>query len=308
MDYFSGNPLDYHYFMSLFEELVEKKIDDPFGKLARLIKYTRGEAKELIQHCSQMSQPDGFILAKKLLEKEYGDPHKVMSAYMKELNSWRTIKSGDIKGFKKFYRFLLKCNTNREGEVYLRLLDNPETLRILQLKLPQKIQDRWTRKAVQHREAHKKELDFTHFLEFIRVEVEVLDDPVYSSKPDQDDRGKNDPKDHKEPRYQYRPHDQREGNHRIQTTLATRVTKPHEACLYCADRHDLDTCQKFLQLEHKEKKEYLFRQKFCFYCYGPFSRDEHGYNKCKERRTCTQCEGNHPTALHQEGQVDSIET
>ena len=135
MDYFSGDPLDYHYFMSLFEELVEKKIDDPFGKLARLIKYTRGEAKELIQHCSQMAQPDGFLLAKKLLEKEYGDPHRITSAYMKELSSWKPIKSGDVKAFKRFYRFLLKCDTNRKGEVYLRFLDNPETLRILHLCL-----------------------------------------------------------------------------------------------------------------------------------------------------------------------------
>ena len=64
MDYFSGDPLEYRYFISLFEELVEKKVDDSFGKLARLIKYTRGEAKELIQHCIQLPQPDGFNVAK----------------------------------------------------------------------------------------------------------------------------------------------------------------------------------------------------------------------------------------------------
>ena len=35
-DYFSGDPLEYLYFISLFEELVEKEVDDSFGKLARL--------------------------------------------------------------------------------------------------------------------------------------------------------------------------------------------------------------------------------------------------------------------------------
>ena len=97
MDYFSGDPLDYQYFLSLFEELIEKKVDDPLGRLARLIKYTRGEAKELIQHCIQMPQPDGFNLAKDLLAKEYGDPHKVTAAYMKELNTWKVIRTGDLK-------------------------------------------------------------------------------------------------------------------------------------------------------------------------------------------------------------------
>ena len=176
--------------MSMFEELVEKKIVDPFGKLARLIKYTHGEAKKLIQHCSQMTQPDGFLMAKDLLEKEYGDPHKVTSAYMKELKSWKTLKSGDVREFKRFHRFLLKCSTNRKDE-YLKLLDNPETLRTLQSKLPHRLQEKWTRKAVQHRETNSTELNFAHFLAFIRIECKVLDDPVYSHSQQADAEDKN---------------------------------------------------------------------------------------------------------------------
>ena len=37
---FSGNPLENHYFMEVFKEVVEKRIDDPRGRLTRLIKYT----------------------------------------------------------------------------------------------------------------------------------------------------------------------------------------------------------------------------------------------------------------------------
>ena len=29
IDIFSGEPVDYHYFIAVFEEVVEKKIDDP---------------------------------------------------------------------------------------------------------------------------------------------------------------------------------------------------------------------------------------------------------------------------------------
>ena len=50
---FSGDPVDYHYFTVVFEEVVEKKIDDPQGRLTRLIKYTDGEPKEMIKHCIQ---------------------------------------------------------------------------------------------------------------------------------------------------------------------------------------------------------------------------------------------------------------
>ena len=36
---FEGNPLDFTYFMSMFQESVEKKIDGPSRRLTRLIKY-----------------------------------------------------------------------------------------------------------------------------------------------------------------------------------------------------------------------------------------------------------------------------
>ena len=38
LDVFAGNPLDFHYFIKLFHEVVEKRIDDPRGRLARLLK------------------------------------------------------------------------------------------------------------------------------------------------------------------------------------------------------------------------------------------------------------------------------
>ena len=42
LDIFDGNPLDFYYFMILFHEVVEKRIDDPTGRLARMLKYTNG--------------------------------------------------------------------------------------------------------------------------------------------------------------------------------------------------------------------------------------------------------------------------
>ena len=50
MEPFEGNPLDFTNFMSMFQESVEEKIDDPRGRLTRLIKYTRREPRELVKH------------------------------------------------------------------------------------------------------------------------------------------------------------------------------------------------------------------------------------------------------------------
>ena len=53
IDMFDRNPLEFNYFMSIFEEMVESKVVDPRGKLTRLINYTKGEVKELVKYCIQ---------------------------------------------------------------------------------------------------------------------------------------------------------------------------------------------------------------------------------------------------------------
>lgn len=300
MDFFSGNPLEYQYFMSLFEELVERKIDDPLGKLARLIKYTRGEAKELIQHCFQMPQPDGFNTAKALLKKEYGDPHKVSAAYMTELRVWKTITAGNVREFKRFYRFLLKCNTNRKEDKYLTLLDNPDTLRNLQSKLPHKLQERWTRKAVQCRERNGTELVFSDFLEFVEMECKVLEDPVYSIHLDNTGRQDGNVKERRKTG---------DSEHRNESVNVAQIADHlHKDCLYCSEKHDIDACETFIKLPYKEKRAYLFNKKICFYCYNPFSAANHGYNKCTDQqRKCQTCGEQHPTALHRESKPNAEE-
>ena len=50
MEPFEGNPLDFTYFMSMFQESDEKKIYDPRGKLTQLIKYTQEEPQKLVKH------------------------------------------------------------------------------------------------------------------------------------------------------------------------------------------------------------------------------------------------------------------
>ena len=74
LDVFDGNPLEYHYFMILFHEFVEKRVDDPRGKLTHLIKHTKG------------------------------------NDYVKERNQV-LAKNGDVDSFQKFCNFVVKCES-----------------------------------------------------------------------------------------------------------------------------------------------------------------------------------------------------
>ena len=88
--------------MEVFKEVVEKEIDKSRGRLTRLIKYTIGEAKDLIMHCIHQPSSVGYENAKKLLLSRYGDPHNVLATYRKEIKKWPLIKPGDATSFRLF--------------------------------------------------------------------------------------------------------------------------------------------------------------------------------------------------------------
>ena len=53
IDEFDGSPTNYHYLMAIFKEVVESETDYLQECPARLIKYNKGEAKDLTKHCVQ---------------------------------------------------------------------------------------------------------------------------------------------------------------------------------------------------------------------------------------------------------------
>ena len=91
LNVFDGNPLEYNNFMTLLHELVEKRIDHPRGRLTRLIRYTKGDPKDMIQHCVQQPPSVGYKNAKKILDQKYGNPYNIMGVYRKEIKSWQQI-------------------------------------------------------------------------------------------------------------------------------------------------------------------------------------------------------------------------
>ena len=42
IDVLDGNALEFNYVMSMFEEIVERKVVNPRGRRTRLINYTKG--------------------------------------------------------------------------------------------------------------------------------------------------------------------------------------------------------------------------------------------------------------------------
>ena len=81
---FDGNLFNFKYLISLFKEIVETKVDDPRGSLTRLIKYTSGEAKELVKNCLYPPASEGYKDTIRMMNERYVDSHKILAAYRKD--------------------------------------------------------------------------------------------------------------------------------------------------------------------------------------------------------------------------------
>ena len=176
---FKGNSLDYHYFMSGFKEAVEYKIDDPHRRLVRLLKYTEGEARETIKNCIQQPVDIGYDRAKLLLDQHYGDPHRILAAYRKEIKGWLLLKPGDSSAYWKFYNFLIKCESIMSRQRW-NSLSSPDILCTLTSKLLGNARDKWNRKVLSIRRRKVEDPELAYFIDFIQDQTLLASDPLFS--------------------------------------------------------------------------------------------------------------------------------
>ena len=275
IDVFSGDPLEYEYFRSNFREAVEKLIDDQRGRLTRLIKYTDGDAKDLIKHCVHGDPTHCYDQAILLLDAEYGSSHRISYAYLQRLQEWPPLKVTDTASFKKLYRFLLQCRTYKtQGR--LQELDSATTLKTVIQKLHVSYQDEWSMSAEKCRR-NGKEASFDDLVSFVDFHSSRAADPAYS-------RGA------------------MTGEKEKVKGFVGKVSPPEvdpntAKCPLCRKEHILEKCKVYLEKDVKERNKAVFELKLCFKCLNPTSEQHHA-RVCKQKMVCDTCGKCHPTTLH----------
>ena len=74
---FDGNPLSYHSFIALFDEVVDRAPTDNRVKLTRLIDCTKGEANKAIRFCILQKDDSAYQDARDILASRFGSDHMV---------------------------------------------------------------------------------------------------------------------------------------------------------------------------------------------------------------------------------------
>ena len=247
IEIFDGNVLNYHYFMALFREVVESKVDDSRGKLIKLIKYTSGDARELIKHCIQLPSNEGCKDAIYLLDKVYGDPHKILASYRKEVKNWQ-----------RFHNFLLRCKSVATNQKW-NALNTPDMFCMLALRLPSGIRERWNREVLKLRRYQHREPNLEDFTKYVEDESILTSDPLFSrqvlseylrpERPVKDDQKK-----------------KKVASYRVQSDKSeeadkSKTGKDKESCVLCNGNHDLDECKSYNDIVVKERSMFLTKKK-----------------------------------------------
>ena len=66
---------------------------------------TKQISKNIVTYWIQLPSNEGFTQGKYLLENMYGNPHRILASYRKEVKNWPQIKFGDSRGLRKFHFF-----------------------------------------------------------------------------------------------------------------------------------------------------------------------------------------------------------
>ena len=99
------------------------------------------------------------------LKKQYGNPHKLHTSYMKEIKLMTKIKPGDAETYRRLFNFLIKCQRLEYGGQ--NPLDTPDVICMISAKILGYLQDKWNRNVQKIRKAKMREpvlIDLENFI------------------------------------------------------------------------------------------------------------------------------------------------
>ena len=177
----------------------------------------------------------------KLLERHCGNPFKLFPCYRNKIKRIRKIKPGDAAAFRRFFNFLIKCQSlqysNNQNP-----LDTPDVICMILSKIPGFLQDKWNRHIHKIRKNQAREPGLLKSTNFIEDEMTIFNDPLLS----------------REAVRQYidkplKPHKPKKiQSYAIKETSGNKKTETSK-CPICEGQHDIEECTTILEQDVKDR-------------------------------------------------------
>ena len=306
---FDGNPVEYRSFIQAFENLIESRTQSSTERLYYLEQYTSGDVKELVRSCHHLPPEEGYVEARRLLLRKFGDEYRIASAYESKALAWPQVKPEDGFALSKFAIFLSSCKNALSSSLYASKFDQPGNLQKLVFKLPFSMRERWRRSANDIMELQSRPVKFDDLVAFVDREARIATNPVFGNISSFAQSGSGSAR---------RPSQSHAGSasSKVKTsTFATQVQNNRHAnpeqysdanpvvlgsqsvtCPFCQKSHALEDCRFLRWKPYQERIKFLSSMRLCFGCLS----DNHVARLCPQRKVCKipNCSRKHPTVLH----------
>ena len=186
---FSGDPIEYSYFLRSFENLIEAKTISDSARLFYLVQYTSGDVQDLIRSCLTMEPTEWYKEAKRLLKEKYGQNYKIAAAFVNRVNQVAAIRAEDGAGLQKFSVLLISCRNILREIGYINKVENPDCLVRMIEKLPFFLRQKWRDVANDITNNKAREVTFDDVVKFVEARARVMNHPIFG-KLNPDNRSK----------------------------------------------------------------------------------------------------------------------
>ena len=287
---FDGNPLKYWAFIRNFEGSVEKFCIGDEARLMRLMQYTVGKARQVVQCCCVMEPSEGYKKAKQLLKERFGNDYLITETWVKKIGSFEAIGPRDKGKLQEFADELRVCAETLRAMNKLEEINNQTNMLKIVEKLPSYLQNSWRKEARDARVQKNEIPGILHLTAFIERAAEIANDPVYGMAPYSQNEST-------------RKDDRRQGRKYEDVHIARPVSvmtnvsvRDRVSCPLCSGEHVLFKCEDFKKLSVQERFNFVRTKKLCDNCL----RHGHRAVQCLKPTRCTVpgCGGKHTRFLH----------
>ena len=273
MDNFDGDLMKYGSFIRQFESNIASKTDNEEEKLNYLEQMTTGKPNLIVKTCLHLPPGDGYLEARRLLDKRYGDSSKVAASLVSQILAWPFVHPNDVNGLDEFSIFLRGClNSLKSIPLGMSEVD-ARTIRQILSRLPPDFTEKWRNAADLIESNDNRNASFEDFVLFIERLARVAGNPWYGKQMFPDSQSSTFPQ---------------------VKTMAGSTYPSVSPCSYCKQSHDTSECTVFAEIPLHERQRFVMKAGLCYGCL----KKGHISAACPERKTCSVCNGRHPSSLH----------
>ena len=124
-------------------------------KLAYLIQYCNGAAKDAIENCLMLPPKEGYKEAKEILHKNFGQKHIIVRGFIDKVVKGPQIRAWESEKLSQLAHDMKSCALNSDHMHYKADTSSMDTLKRIVMRLPPHLQAKWAEQSNKLSEAEK---------------------------------------------------------------------------------------------------------------------------------------------------------